>query len=197
MLDADGSMDPHEIETFVDALASGADLAKGSRFLPGGGTVDMTPVRRLGNRALLAMVNVLYRSRFSELCYGYMAIRRSAVVALELKATGFEIETEIVVRSLLASLRVVEVPSFEAERRFGASNLSATRDGLRVMRTLMRERFSRVRTMSSSSRAFSDVPAGGRVEARNGSPVFVEAVAQASYLDDLAHDSSGDRRPID
>lgn len=143
MLDADGSMDPAEIETYVNALAAGADVVKGSRFLPGGGTSDMTAVRRLGNRALLAMVNVLYRARFTELCYGYMAIRRSGVQVLQLTGSGFEIETEIVVRSLRAGLRVVEVPSYEAERRYGTSNLNATRDGIRVVRTLLVQRVRR------------------------------------------------------
>jgi len=150
MLDADGSMDPVDIETYVNALAEGADVAKGSRFLTGGGTADMTPIRHLGNRALLIMVNVLYRARFTELCYGYMALRRSGVQSLGLTGSGFEIETEIVVRSPRVGLRVVEVPSYEAERRFGTSNLNATRDGIRVFRTLLVHRFRRSRAKGAS-----------------------------------------------
>jgi glycosyltransferase involved in cell wall biosynthesis len=52
MLDADGSTDPAEIPLFVDALLDGADFAKGSRFLPGGGSVDITRFRQGGNRLL-------------------------------------------------------------------------------------------------------------------------------------------------
>ncbi len=51
MIDADGSTDPAEIPRFVEALTSGADFAKGSRFAPGAGSTDITPLRKLGNRA--------------------------------------------------------------------------------------------------------------------------------------------------
>jgi len=142
MLDADGSMDPGEIPAFVDEIVAGADLVKGSRFLNGGGSVDISRLRRSGNQALLAFANILYRSRFSELCYGFMAFRRDCLPQLGLRATGFEIETEIVVRAVKARLEIVEVASFESARRFGESNLRTFRDGWRVAKTLLRERFA-------------------------------------------------------
>lgn len=141
MLDGDCSMDPQDIETYLVRLAEGADMVKGSRFLPGGGTTDMTLFRMAGNRVLVALVNGLYGSSFSELCYGYMAFRRSRLELLELRSDGFEIETELVVRGLKAGLRIDEVPSFEAPRAFGQSNLNTVRDGWRVLRTLLTERF--------------------------------------------------------
>ena len=58
MFDADGSADPDEIERFVKALTDGADFAKGSRFTEGGGSADITPIRRLGNLFLNALFNV-------------------------------------------------------------------------------------------------------------------------------------------
>lgn len=143
MIDADGSMAPAEIGRFVDKLADGAELVKGSRFLTGGGTADMGALRRYGNGGLRSLVNSLYGCRFSDLCYGFMAFRRSALGALDLASDGFEIETEIVVRALLADLRIAEVPSFEALRRHGESNLNTWRDGSRVLRTLVRERWAR------------------------------------------------------
>jgi glycosyltransferase involved in cell wall biosynthesis len=141
MIDADGSMDPGEIERFVEALQSGYDFVKGSRFAEGGGTVDMSPVRRLGNGALRTAVNVLYRTNFTDLCYGFIGFRRERLGALRLDSQGFEIETEMIARAVIASLRISEVPSFEAERRYGESNLSAWRDGRRALATLLRERF--------------------------------------------------------
>ncbi len=142
MIDADGSMDPAEIDRYVAGLTDGCDLVKGSRFKPGGGTTDMTPIRRAGNRALLGTVNLLYGQVFTDLCYGYCAFRREALQRLGLKTDGFEIETEIVVRSVKAGLRIGEVPTWEAERRSGESNLNAWRDGKRVLKTLLRERFT-------------------------------------------------------
>lgn len=142
MLDADGSMDPKEIERFVSAIEGGSDVVKGSRFLEGGGSTDLTLLRSVGNRFLLLVVNLLYRSQFTELCYGYFAFRRDAVPRLDLQAIGFEIETEIVVRAVRANLRVSEVPSMEAKRHFGQSNLKPVRDGCRVLRTLLNVRFA-------------------------------------------------------
>jgi glycosyltransferase involved in cell wall biosynthesis len=141
MLDGDGSMNPCEIPRFMWALDHGCDLVKGSRFAPGGGTSDMTALRRAGNGALMAAVNVLYRTRFSDLCYGYMALRRDRLPALRLDSEGFEIETEIVARAVIAGLRIAEVPSFENERGCGNSHLRPWRDGRRVLNTLLSERF--------------------------------------------------------
>jgi glycosyltransferase involved in cell wall biosynthesis len=140
MIDADGSMDPGEIELYVETLAAGHDMVKGSRFLDGGGTDDMELLRRLGNRALLAVGNVLYRRHFTDLCYGFMGFRASALPRLMLESDGFEIETEIVVRAIKADLRITEVPSFELPRRYGESNLNTWRDGRRVLARLLGER---------------------------------------------------------
>lgn len=139
VMDADGSMDPEEIHLYVTAIDGGADLAKGSRFLAGAGSTDITRLRRLGNLQLLALANTLFRTNFTELCYGYMALRRSAISSLALDADGFEIETQIVTRAVRAGLRIAEVPSQEAPRRYGESNLRTFRDGSRVLRTMLRE----------------------------------------------------------
>src|SRR5579872_2942484 len=73
MLDADGSTDPAEIPRFVDALLNGGDFAKGTRFRDGGGSADITRVRRVGNRVLVSLVNLLFGTSYSDLCYGYNA----------------------------------------------------------------------------------------------------------------------------
>jgi glycosyltransferase involved in cell wall biosynthesis len=140
MLDADGSMHPREIPRFVARIEEGFDLVKGSRFAREGGTVDISRVRAVGNLGLLAVANRLYGCRFTELCYGFMALRRSVIPRLDLTADGFEIEAQIVARSLREGLRVCEVPSFESARRSGASNLRVTRDGTRVLREVIRAR---------------------------------------------------------
>src|SRR5215217_3249914 len=120
MIDADGSMDPREIERFVDALHSGCEFVKGSRFAPGGGTRDISTIRRLGNGVLRTAVNTLYRTHFSDLCYGFIGFHRDKLGALRLRSDGFEIETEMTVRAVTASLRIGEVASFESERQYGA-----------------------------------------------------------------------------
>jgi glycosyltransferase involved in cell wall biosynthesis len=140
MLDADGSMVPEEAIVFVGALMAGADLVKGSRFLQGAGTDDMSLFRKLGNWGLTLIVCLLYGGTFSDLCYGYMAFWRKHVDTLKCDCDGFEIETLINVRALKNHLDIVEVPSFEAARISGESNLHAMRDGWRILTTILRER---------------------------------------------------------
>jgi glycosyltransferase involved in cell wall biosynthesis len=141
MLDADGSADPAEIPRFVAALAEGADFAKGSRNLPGGGSSDITWLRSSGNRYLTWLVNSLFDTSYTDLCYGYNAFWRHCLPAIHVDCAGFEVETLMNIRIARAGLRVTEVPSFELERIHGESNLRPIRDGLRIKRTIVRERF--------------------------------------------------------
>ena len=143
MLDADGSADPAEIPQFVAALVAGNDFAKGSRFAEGGSSEDITRLRRIGNRSLLATVNVLYGTHYTDLCYGYNAFWRSCWPVLGATSDGFEIETLINVRIARARLKVAEVPSTEYQRINGESKLHTFRDGSRVLRTILSERLRR------------------------------------------------------
>jgi glycosyltransferase involved in cell wall biosynthesis len=142
MLDADGSTDAAEIPRFVAALCNGADFVKGSRFAQGGASSDITPIRRLGNHALSALVNALYGTSYTDLCYGYNAFWRRCLPYMRVDCDGFEVETLINIRIAKAGLVIHEVPSYERSRIYGMSNLSTVRDGSRVLRTIAQERVS-------------------------------------------------------
>jgi len=139
MLDSDGSADPVEIPRFVEALAHGHDFAKGSRFIKGGGSSDITFLRRIGNYTLCGLVNLLFREKFSDLCYGYNAFRRDCLDRIVLDCTGFEIEAQLCLRVQKAGLKIVEVPSVESRRIHGQSNLHTFRDGWRVLKVILHE----------------------------------------------------------
>ncbi len=139
MLDADGSADPAEIPEFIAALEGGADFAKGSRFLPGGGSTDLTLTRQLGNGFLSGTANVLHGTHFTDLCYGYNAFWARVLPFISLDVPGFEVETLINLRVAEAGMRITEVPSYEADRISGQSNLNTFRDGWRVLKTILRE----------------------------------------------------------
>lgn len=148
LLDADGSTDPAEIPRYVGALVSGADFAKGSRFIQGGGSADITAFRRIGNKGLNTLVNVLFATKYTDLCYGYNAFWRHCLDSMRLPAIegrdaqwgdGFEIETLINVRVAADRLKIAEVGSYEKARIFGVSNLNAVTDGFRVLRTIRQE----------------------------------------------------------
>jgi glycosyltransferase involved in cell wall biosynthesis len=144
MMDADGSTDPNEIPRFVEALMAGNDFAKGSRFKEGGGSQDITPLRRSGNYWLSKLVNLLFNANFSDLCYGYNALWKHCFECLEIDCDGFEIETLINIRMHQAQFNIVEIPSIEGPRIYGESKLHTFRDGLRVLKTILRERRRKV-----------------------------------------------------
>jgi glycosyltransferase involved in cell wall biosynthesis len=152
MFDADGSADPGEIPAFVAALVAGADFAKGSRFTSGGGSDDITLLRKTGNFGLNGVANALFGTSYTDLCYGYNAFWTDVLPLLELPPVdapapaegmlwgdGFEIETVLNCRIAAARLKITEVPSMERQRMFGETNLRTFVDGTRVLRTLLAE----------------------------------------------------------
>jgi glycosyltransferase involved in cell wall biosynthesis len=179
MVDADGSADPGEIPRFVAALLEGADFAKGTRFIEGGGSADITRLRTLGNYALTALFNACYGKKYSDLCYGLNVFWRRHVPVLGLDATstantvcakdplgdGFEVETLIHVRVATAGLAVVEVPSFEHSRLHGVSNLNAFRDGRRVLRTILSRRHRTLPSAANATRQSIDLRPSAAVPA--------------------------------
>lgn len=144
-------------------------------------------------------MNVLYGTRFTDLCYGYNAMRAEALPALALPAMhvagqdggrvwgdGFEIETLMNLRAAHAHLRTTEVASIEAERLHGVSNLNAVTDGLRVLRTIVRERMRRSRPVTLAPRPTYAEPAPApvrRVVAVNLLPELVDS--EIDLTDDL------------
>jgi glycosyltransferase involved in cell wall biosynthesis len=186
MLDADGSTDPREIPAFVHALTEGgADFAKGSRFMRGGGTADMPLHRRLGNGAFVVLVRIFFGGAYTDLCYGYNPFWRRVVPLLELDGDGFEIETMMNVRALKMGLRVAEVPSFEAARVYGQGRLRTIPDGIRVLRTIMRERFTRSGVRRSSVDMFGSPQPVGSLRARTVA-VPIEVGGQGGGMSDGA-----------
>jgi glucosyl-dolichyl phosphate glucuronosyltransferase len=139
MMDADGSTVGGELPRFIAALLGGADYAKGSRFVNGGGSDDITPVRRLGNRVLRGLVNLAFGTRYTDLCYGYNALWSRHLPVLNLDCNGFEIETVMNVRAAKAALQVQEVPSYERPRMHGESNLRVFSDGWRILKAITAE----------------------------------------------------------
>ena len=143
MMDADGSTDGAEIPRFVAALTTGADFAKGSRFASGGGSDDITFSRHIGNTILSGIVNLLFGTRYTDLCYGYNAFWAVHLSKLDLvDGDGFEIETVMNVRAAKAGLAIHEIPSYEHSRIHGTSNLKVFRDGMRIAKFIIRERFA-------------------------------------------------------
>jgi glycosyltransferase involved in cell wall biosynthesis len=143
MMDADCSHIAREIPLLIAGINAGYDICMGSRFIQGGGSEDITPIRKWGNKLLVFAVNRLWHMNYSDLCYGYRAFRREIIPKLNLESNGFGIETEISIKAAKNKLRVLEVPSFEKLRFRGAGKLKVLRDGWIVLMRIFKELFSR------------------------------------------------------
>ncbi len=143
MMDADCSHVPSEIPLLVAGIESGFDVCMGSRFIQGGGSDDITPLRRIGNKFFVFLVNLIWGMNYSDLCYGYRSFRRDCIEKLELESDGFGIETEISIKAAKNKLRVLEVPSYEKARRSGEGKLRTFRDGLEILKRILIEVFGK------------------------------------------------------
>lgn len=161
-MDADGSTDGGEIEQFVAALLAGADFAKGSRFAHAGGSSDITATRRYGNRILSSLVNWLFGTRYTDLCYGFNAFWARHLEILALNCDGFEVEALMNIRAFEAGLRIQEIPSYEHSRVYGSSNLRIVMDGGRIAKAIVAEwrRYRRTREVRFHKPAAPDVHYG-------------------------------------
>jgi glycosyltransferase involved in cell wall biosynthesis len=149
IMDADGSMDGSEIAAFRDALMSGADYVKGSRFAPGGGSTDITKLRRFGDYGICLLIKLLFGARYSDGTYGFKGMWADCLDCIDIDTDGFEVELLIDIRAHRAGLHTVEVPCFETDRIHGSSNLNAARDGLSCFWVIVKERSRRYRAIAN------------------------------------------------
>ena len=90
---------------------------------------------------MVKIVNLLWDTKFSDLCYGYAAFKKSVIEKMHpyLKSEQFEIEAEIFIKSKKMGFKIHEVPSVELRRKSGKSNLRMFSDGFKILRTIFSE----------------------------------------------------------
>jgi glycosyltransferase involved in cell wall biosynthesis len=132
-IDADGQDDPAEIPRLLDALTPDVAMVIGSRFR---GTLREGAITRLnhaGNRSLTWLFNRLFRSSLTDTQAGFRAVRKSAIQLDLLRASRYEIETELTLHVLQQGSRVVEVPVSRDRRTGGSSGFVVPYHGLRIL----------------------------------------------------------------
>lgn len=137
-MDADMSNKPEELKLLIAGIEAGYDVCVGSRFLVGGGSDDMPLPRKVGNKFFVMLVNLLYGSRYTDLCYGYRSFSRKAVRELKLREKGFGIETEMNILAQKRHMKILEVPSYEKSRQAGEGKLHSVSDGWHILKTILR-----------------------------------------------------------
>jgi dolichol-phosphate mannosyltransferase len=126
-MDADFSHDPNDVERLIAAVADGADLALGSRYVPGGGVSDWGRTRRIVSRGGCFYARRVLSLRIRDLTGGFKCFRREVLEAIDLpsvRSKGYAFQVELTLRAVRAGFKVVEVPIVFREREFGRSKMS-------------------------------------------------------------------------
>jgi glycosyltransferase involved in cell wall biosynthesis len=139
MADADASYDFGHLPRFLEKLNQGNDLVMGNRFKGEIKPGAMPPLHRyLGNPVLSFIGQLFFSIPVSDFHCGIRAMRRDAILGLNLQTTGMEYASEMVVRSSLAGLKIAEVPTtLSPDGRSRAPHLRTWRDGWRHLRFLL------------------------------------------------------------
>ena len=139
-LDADGETDPQDIPKFIAQLVQGYDFAKGSR-LARGRPARMPRYRWLGNKVLVLTCNLLYGTRYTDICSGYAAFWKRAFLDIELTYDSCEMEQQLLVRAKKAGMKIAEVAHGSDGRIAGDSKVNAIKQGFIDWLVIITERF--------------------------------------------------------
>ena len=139
MGDADGSYDFMAIDVFLAKLREGYDLVMGNRFKGGVAEGAMPFLHRyLGNPVLSFLGRLFFSSEVGDFHSGLRGFRRSPILALDLRTTGMEFASEMVVKASVEGLRIAEVPvTLSPDKRDRPPHLRTWRDGWRHLRFLL------------------------------------------------------------
>ena len=140
----DGNETVSDIPRLFEAIEKGADLAIGSRFLPGGGNEEdaqTLPLRKWVNMAFTGLANLIWNRgpRVTDTINGFRAITRDAFERLELRSVGFTIEYEMTIHAMRERLRIVEIPTVEGPRVGGETKAPSFRTGVVFLKLLLEE----------------------------------------------------------
>jgi dolichol-phosphate mannosyltransferase len=126
-MDADFSHDPADVERLIETVAAGADLALGSRYVPGGGVSDWGRGRRIVSRGGCLYARRVLSLNVRDLTGGFKCFRREVLEAIDLptvRSRGYAFQVELTLRAVRAGFRVVEVPIVFRERQLGRSKMT-------------------------------------------------------------------------
>lgn len=140
MFDCDLSHRPSEIKQAINVVGEGYDICMPSRFI--GKSDDFTKFRRFLNIVLTTIVNVAWKTNYTDVCYGFRVMKKDALQALNLTSDGFEIETELSIKAAKKHLKTKEIPTYEKKREHGKSKFNLLFDGMRIINRVIKELIS-------------------------------------------------------
>ena len=141
-IDGDGQDYPEEIPLLIAEMEKGADLANGSKFIGRLKDGAISLPNYFGNRFMSGLINLLFGVRISDSQSGFRAFRLDKVRAIPLTAKEYEIETEMLIKSIRRGFRVADVPVTRDRRSAGRTSFKRIRNGFMILGTILRLRFS-------------------------------------------------------
>jgi dolichol-phosphate mannosyltransferase len=126
-MDSDFSHDPADLARLLDAARDGADLALGSRYVPGGGVADWGPVRRFISEGGSTYARIVLGLDVKDLTGGFKCFRREVLEAIrfdQVRSRGYAFQVELTYRAVQAGFKVQEVPITFRDRDLGTSKMS-------------------------------------------------------------------------
>lgn len=140
-MDADGSHRPEDIKCLITPLLNGADAVIGSRFTGEQEKDSTKKLHILGNMMFNLLIKILTKKSVTDSQTGFRAFRRSVLEEMEITSEGYAVETELTVKTLKNGFVVREEPIFFDRRKNGTSHVKPMRDGLRIIKTIIRANF--------------------------------------------------------
>lgn len=138
IMDADGSQNPQDIYRIIKRYGENT-VVMASRYAPDGRSDDDTAIRAFGNWLFTKLVNIVHGVKVTDSLYFFFAISRENFKKLNLKSVGYGVCIEFLVKAKRAGLRFEEVPATERPRLAGKSKVNAFRDGLKILRMILRK----------------------------------------------------------
>jgi len=141
-IDADGAHKPEEIPKLLKPLLNGADIVAGSRFL---GNLEKDSVKKLhiiGNHLFNLLILLLTRKRITDSQTGFRAFKKKVIQEIEITSEGYEIETELTMKTLKNGYLIQEEPITCEKRREGCSHINPLRDGFKIFKNIIKASIS-------------------------------------------------------
>lgn len=133
VMNADGSQDPKDIPNLLKKIDEGYDLVLASRYLPGAGSDDDTPLHYFGNKMFTFLCNLLYKIGISDSLYFFLAAKKGIFEKFKLESTDEGCCVELPIKAHRAGFKIAEIPSFERKRTAGKAKLNALVNGLQIL----------------------------------------------------------------
>ncbi len=145
----DGNENPDDIEKLFQGLEEGNDIVIASRFMKGARNEEdasLLPLRKWANQIFTLLVNIFFNrtgTYITDTINGFRGIKKDKLKELKLNAEGFAIEFQMTIRALKKRFKIKEIPTIEGERIGGKSKAKSIPTGLKILKVLLQELFSK------------------------------------------------------